>query len=298
MRDPYAGDRPGPRRRATRGFRLAYGRATSRRRVLPAAIIIGAQKAGTSALFDHLRRHPAVVARSKEVHYFDRHSDAPVARYRAHFPTAGSLRRAQPRGAITFEATPYYLFHPLVPHRVRGLIPRVKLLAVLRDPVERAISHYNHEVKLGVEDLSLEEAIEREPERLRRELELIYERPLERRHNHEHYSYLARGRYAEQLERWLSVFEPAQLLVVDSAELRHDPAPALAQVCAFLGLAEVDLGPAAVVNAQTYGEVPAQVSARLHEYFAPHNERLFELLGRELWQRNPPPGGGRPGGPA
>ena len=256
-----------------------YGRATSFARPLPDFLILGAQKAGTTALYAYLRWHPDITGPSwKEVSYFDRHYRRGVSWYRGHFPIGA-------RDRLVGEASPGYLFHPLAPERVRTTVPDAKLIALLRDPVDRAVSHYHHEVALGREPLSFEEAIDAEPERTRGEEHRMVGEPGYFSHAWWDYTYLARGRYAEQLERWLAVFPPEQLLVVASEELAADPGQTYARVLEFLAAPRHELGSYPRVYQQEYAELRPDTRRRLAEYFAEPNRRLYELLGRDLaWQ--------------
>lgn len=256
-----------------------YGRATSFARPLPDFLIVGAQKAGTTALYAYLRWHPAITGPSwKEVSYFDRHYRRGASWYRGHFPIRAG-------GRLVGEASPGYLFHPLAPERVRATVPEAKLIALLRDPVDRALSHYHHEVALGREPLSFEEAIEAEPVRTRGEEQQLAREPGYFSHPWWDYTYLARGRYAEQLERWLAVFPREQLLVVPSEELAADPGQIYARVLEFLGAPRHELASYPRVYEQEYAELRAETRRSLAEYFAEPNRRLYELLGRDFgWQ--------------
>ena len=181
--------------------------ATAPIRPLPDYLIIGGQRCGTTALHDHLARHPAIgAAHVKEVHYFDLNYERGERWYRGHFPN--DVRRAVARRRtgvemVCGEASPYYLFHPLVPERARALVPDARLIVLLRDPVARALSHYHHEVALGMEPLTFEEALDAEPERLDGEERRLVQFPGYASVAHQHHSYVARGHYADQLERWL-----------------------------------------------------------------------------------------------
>ena len=256
-----------------------YGQATSFARPLPDFLILGAQKAGTTALYAYLRWHPRITGPAwKEVSYFDRHYRRGVRWYRGHFP----IRAA---GRILGEASPGYLFHPLAPERVRATVPDAKLIVLLRDPIDRALSHYHHEVALGREPLTFEEAIDAEPERTRGEEERLLRDPGYFSHAWWDYAYLARGRYAEQLERWFAVFPREQLFVVASDELAAEPEQVYARVLVFLGAAPHELDSYPRVYEQHYGGMGADTRGRLAEYFAEPNRRLYELLGRDFgWQ--------------
>ena len=258
-----------------------YGRATSFARPLPDFLILGAQKAGTTALYAYLRWHPSVTGPSwKEVSFFDRHYGRGVSWYRGHFP----LRRG---GRLVGEASPGYVFHPLAAERVRATVPGARLIVLLRDPVDRALSHYHHEVALGRERLSFEDALAAEGERTRGEEERMRREPTYFSHAWWDYTYVARGRYAEQLERWLAVFPPEQLLVLASEELAADAAASYRRVLEFLGAPTHDLDDYPRVYRQDYAAMAADTRRRLAETFAEPNRRLYELLGRDLGWTSP-----------
>jgi hypothetical protein len=264
----------------------AYGTATSDRRMLPSFIIIGGQRCGTTSLYQYLIEHPAVgAATTKEVHYFDLNYLRGIHWYRGHFPTAQAAERAWRRtGAepITGEASPYYLLHPSVPSRVARDLPDVALIVMLRDPVGRAISHYHHEVRLGFEDRPLGAALDLEEERLAGEEERILADPGYVSLSHQHHTYQARGRYAEQLERWFSQFSRERILVVEAGRFFQRPAEGFKEVLDFLGLPRMLRTVYPLHNANTYPPVDPETRGRLREYFEPHNEQLYELLGQDF----------------
>ena len=272
---------PGPVRSVLRNAVWTYGTATARLRPLPDFLILGAQKAGTTALYEYLRRHPGIEGpRWKEVSYFDRHYARGPAWYRGNFPLqltgAGNGRR------LVGEASPSYLFHPLAPERAAALVPGARLIAILRDPVERAYSHYQHEVSFGREPLSVEEAIDREEARMEGELERMLADPAYFSHAWWDFTYLARGLYAEQLERWRAAFRPTQLLVLANEELSAEPAATYGRVLSFLGAAPHELEDYPRVFDRDYPDMRPATRERLVAHFADPNRRLYELLGRDL----------------
>jgi Sulfotransferase domain len=283
-RGGYAASRPTLPRRLGRPLKRGYRRVTSGRRVLPNALIIGAQKAGTSSLYEYLTRHPAVArASTKEVHFFDLAYASGVGSYRHHFPTKTQVERQRAETGlepVICEATPYYLFHPQVPYRVRGSLGDARLIVLLRDPVERAISHYEHSVALGAEDLPFAEAIEREPERLAGEADRLAADPCATSVPHRYHSYLSRGVYADQLAVWLELFPREQLLILSSHDLFRDPAASMARVHEFLRLPPHALPAYPPYGQRDYAVDPA-LRERLRVYFAPHDERLWELIDEE-----------------
>jgi hypothetical protein len=272
---------PQPARAVLRNAVWTYGRATSAARPLPDFLILGAQKAGTTALYAYLRRHPSIAGPSwKEVSFFDRHWPRGVAWYRGNFPNL-----ARTRGKLVGEASPSYLFHPLGPERVREVVPEARLVALVRNPVDRALSHYHHEVALGREPLPFEEALEAEEERLRGEVERLVSEPSYFSKEWWSHTYKARGRYAEQLERWLAVFPREQLLVVPSDDLSDDPAGTHARVLEFLGAPPHRLDAYPRVYERQYEAMDPATRERLAAEFEEPNRRLYKLLGRDLGWR-------------
>jgi hypothetical protein len=274
-------------RRTARWGAQVYTRPTAGWRLLPSYLIIGAQRAGTTSLHRYLVQHPAVknLLRTKGVHFFDNHYGRGLAWYSSRFPTkayAWWVRRRHGTELVTGEASPYYLFHPQVPHRVAKHLPDARLIVLLRDPVQRAYSHYQHEVARGFETLSFEEAIDAEPARLAGETERLLAEPLYNSFAHQHYSYLARGRYAEQLATWRSLFPDEQLLVLSSERFFAEPHRAFAQVLDFLRLPP--FAPAAYErhNAHDYREMGEAVRGRLLDYYREPNRRLYETLGEDF----------------
>jgi hypothetical protein len=271
---------PEPVRAVVRNAVWAYGKATAALRPLPDFLIIGAQKAGTTALYAYLRRHPRITGPSwKEVSFFDRHYARGEAWYRGNFPN--NLRA---RGLVG-EASPSYLFHPLAPQRVAALVPQAKLIALVRDPVDRAFSHYQHEVALGREPLSFEDALRAEEERLQGEVERLLADPCYFSRPWWDYTYQSRGRYAEQLERWLAVFPRHQLLIVPSEDLLAEPERTHARVLEFLGAPPHRLDSYPRVFERQYEPMHPETRGRLAAEFAEPNRRLYELVGRNLgWE--------------
>jgi hypothetical protein len=281
------GGGPGPTRERAR---VQLGRARddvivrsrmlgSAPRPLPEFVVLGAQKAGTSTLYAGLAAHPQVVpALRKEVHAFDT-GPVDARRYRANFPTLAAraaVERATGLPAITGEATPFYLFHPLAPARAHAVIPDALLVVVLRDPVARAVSGYHHAVRFGDERRPIELALDpgREEPLAPPDDARSYD---SRRSAARRRGYLARGRYAEQLERWFAHYPREQVLVLESGALRAPDGWRTVQ--AFLDIDDHPRPAPHDRNVGAYGPPPAAVVDRLRGYFAPHDERLFELLG-------------------
>ncbi len=195
--------------------------------------------------------------------------------YRAHLPARRS-------GTIVGEASPSYLFHPLAPQRVAQLLPHARLIALLRNPVDRAFSHYQHEVALGREPLTFEEAIDREDERMQGEVEHMLRDPEYFSEAWWNYTYLARGQYAAQLERWFQALPRERLLVLLTDELADDPAGTHRRVLEFLGVEPQELSSYPRIFERKYEQMASETRARLERSFEEPNDRLASLLNRQL----------------
>jgi hypothetical protein len=253
---------------------------------MPEYVIVGGQRCGTTSLYQYLVEHPGVAAATtKEVHFFDLNYERGARWYRGHFPTAAYLRARSTRvgvRATTGEASPYYLFHPRAPYRLADMLPDVKLIVMLRDPVSRMISQYHHEVALGDEVLPFDRAVEMEAERLAGEEERILAEPTYTSYAHQHHSYFARGLYADQLERWFSVFPREQILIIESRRFFKDPTGEMDRVLDFLHLPRGERREFEAHNARAYAPIEDGLRAELYERYAPHNERLYDLLGDDF----------------
>lgn len=262
-----------------------YTTLTAGVRLLPDFVLIGTQRGGTTSLYNYLVAHPGIAGAvmEKEVHFFDENYSKGEAWYRARFPSSlGVARRPGSGRRLIGEASPYYLFHPHAASRLARMLPEARLIAMLRDPVERAYSHYRHEVDLGHETLPFEEAIEREPERLRGEAERMLEDPTYASFEHKHHSYLARGIYADQLPAWNERFPEEELLVLRSEDFFTDPAGELRRVLEFLGVRAWRPARFRRYNAATSSGMSEATRRDLLAFFRPHNARLRTQLGRDF----------------
>lgn len=259
---------------------------TSRARLLPGFLIVGAQRCGTTSLSRTLDEHPAVFSAvlHEEVHFFDVSYRRGLSWYRCHFPLLATARRAA-RGAdvtpVSFESSPYYMFHPLAAERIFRDLPGVKLLVLLRDPVERAYSAHAHEVAWGFETEQFERALSLEAGRLAGEVERILADPGYASFSHHHYAYRARGQYAEQLERLEKIFGRERLHVVDSKSFFTDPGPVYHGVLEFLGLPHGGHPAFRRRNARPRPPMAPAIRAALEEHYRPHDERLAGWLGHQ-----------------
>lgn len=256
---------------------------TARWRPLPNLLLIGGQRCGTSSLFKYLGAHPDCRASiRKEIRFFTEFYDSGVDWYRAHFPVLWRGRNGS--SPICFEATPDYLLDPRVPERATELMPDVRIIVLMRDPVKRAYSHYWHNRRLGTEPVaSFEEAVRREPDRIGPWIENLERNPDEPASKiFLRYSYVERGRYGKHLERWMErISDPSRILILRSESLFKDTDATFQRILAFLDLPE--WRPTKYRNFSYQGERPSyppmtdQCRAWLGEQFAPDLARLRQI---------------------
>jgi hypothetical protein len=263
--------------------------------------IIGAQKSGTSALHRYLCKHPDILPGSnKEIHFFDRDKNyhRGLNWYHRHFP----LLWKSGEGRVTLDASPSYIYHRKTPERIYKYSPHAKMILLLRDPVERAYSAWNffrriHKTERfpyfhgwfqvdadgreGMRRLlepaeypSFEEAVREEINNSMSEGSLPEP------------SFVRRGLYAEQIERYFNYFDRDQIMIIDSRRLRRETTPTLADIATFVGLRphDWDRDLADMPQMNSVYEAPLSQEGRdcLATFYRPHNERLYELLGHDF----------------
>ena len=257
---------------------------------LPNFIIFGAQKGGTTSLYANLVRHPQVLeALRKEVHYFDWYGEnAPfhygnknIDWYRAHFASEQQLHEA---GAITGEATPVYLSHPQIASDIRAVIPDVKLVVMVRNPVKRTYSQYQMYNRNHAEPISFETMV-------RKELDVLTEYGINEdlfrdyvhlRHHKGLRLVVLRSIYVEQLRAWYREFPRENLLCIQSEDYFAKPTDVLNQVTEFLGISPWTFGYKQELSQKgTYQPINPDIASELRDFFKPYNKALFDLIGQE-----------------
>ena len=254
----------------------------------PSFLIIGAQKAGTSALFSILGQHPQIVApRSKELAFFydteiiNGHQYGDFLTYHSQFPLPYRLIP----GKMTFEATPDYLIFPECPKRIYDYAPDMKLIAILRDPIARAYSGWNmfrgfanspHATYRSIAESRLFE------DAITAEIKLIEQGKSTRPWN-----YVRTGMYAEHLQRYFQYFSQDAMLILDHADFLRAPDTCLAATCRFLGIDDTFKFNIRFVHVSSYeSPIPQEAANILRSFYQPLNASLFKLLKREFeWGR-------------
>lgn len=248
-------------------------------RLKPSFLIIGAQKAGSSSLFNYLGQHPDITLPSKkELHFFDIQYDKGTEWYESLFPESINYENQ-----ITGEASPYYLFHPLAPEYVRCHYPGIKLIILLRDPVDRAYSHFQMERKRNTEpEPSFTLAIEMENNRISGEEQKILNREILSGAKFQRWSYMKRGLYGQQLQRWLRFFPREQFLIIRSEDFFSSTLLWMQQIHTFLGVRDIPPVNLSPVNSNKYPELPVSVKDKLKDYFHDDGLLLQKLAGNNF----------------
>lgn len=279
-----------------RAFRL-IGSATADFRPDPDFLLIGTKRGGTTSLYYDILKLPQVMSlypsakrlpkanETKGIHFFDSNYWRGERWYRSYLPTRWARRRAERAlGAhvVVGEASPYYLFHPLAAERAASLVPDVKLIVLLRDPVMRTYSHWKERRRSNAEPLDFAAALEAEPERLAGEEQRLKADSSYYSYAHEQQSYVTQSRYVRALRRWVELFGMDRILVLASEDYYADPAATTSEVARFLGIdhPRVDVGEHR--NAAQGDDLEPEMRERLKATFAKDNADLEELIGRRL----------------
>ncbi|MDP9074291.1 MAG: sulfotransferase domain-containing protein [Actinomycetota bacterium] len=273
---------PRSRRAIIDGRDLAVGAAAAVRARMglgraPAFVIVGAQKAGTTFLYQEITRHPDLgAALTKEIHFFDDHYRRGLRWYRGFFPNSPGL--------LLGESSPGYLFHPHAVARIARDLPDVKLLVLLRDPARRAFSHYLHESRLGYEPAAtFDQALALEPSRLDGELEAMAADDGYVSYRYRHFSYRSRGLYLDQVKRCHDLVGQERVKVIRSEDLYRPGSTVQAEVFAYLGVRpwQPDAPGRNDMAADRTARMDPGIEAELREFYRPHNDALFAYLGWE-----------------
>ena len=277
-------------------FRVVGG-LTASTRPDPDFLLIGTKRGGTTSLYYDILKLPQVVTlfpsarylpkanETKGIHFFDSHYHRGERWYRSYLPSRASRARAEKsldKPVVVGEASPYYLFHPLAAERASRMVPNAKLILLLRDPVMRTYSHWKERRRSDAEPLDFLDALEAEPSRLAGEEQKLIDDPRYYSYAHEQQSYSEQSHYFPSIMRWVELYGIENVLVIASEDYYSDPATALAQVAAFLGIEYSPLASAEHLNAAQGEPLDNEIIDMLKPRFAADNAALETLIGRKL----------------
>ena len=265
---------------------LRYRKATGFLRALPGFIIIGSGRGGTTGLYYTLATHPNIMrALLKEPSFFSSRYFNCSFSYKSIFPIL-FLKKIFNQKGITGEASVDYLYYPHAPKRIAQMIPAVKIIAMLRNPINRAYSHWSLNLRKGDENLSFEDAIEKEEERIAGEMKRMITDERYYSWRFRRYAYKERGKYADQIVAWFETFPKEQILIIKSEDYFNNSSKVLKTILDFLSLSPYEFKGVRKVFPGRYEPMYTNTRKYLIDYFKPHNEKLYKLLGISFdWDR-------------
>lgn len=255
---------------------------SSRWRLLPDFIIIGFPKAGTTSLYHYLIQHPNVGASTeKELDFFNFSYWRGMSWYRTRFPTIFEKKKIEKITGTKFvvgEASPLYVYHPLVPQRIKQNLPNVKLIVILRNPIDRAYSHHQQNLRRGWDTMKFEEAIHEDEKRF----QYMNEKFLHGLRNYEKFEMPAPvvsiGKYYKFLEKWMETFPKNQFLIIEDIDLEEKLDLTLKKIFNFLEIEEHKIKDIKKMNTGKYQKINEQTYENLKKMYKPYNEKLENLL--------------------
>ena len=246
-------------------------------RVLPDLIVIGVMRSGTTSLYHYLGQHPCIVKSAyDELGYFDDNYDLGEYWYRSLFPSVFQKRKLKKKNGkfMTYDVTPFYIYNEKVPKRIHETLPNSKIIVILRNPIDRAYSNYF----ISKQEKKFEDIIANE----KKIIDNIDRTNEEEYYKFVHTSMLARGFYAEQLEKWYKIFSKDHILVIKSEEFARDTKKIMNEIFQFLELKDYNIQDISKKNEIHYEPMKKETRKDLIEYFRPHNKKLYSLVGRDF----------------
>jgi hypothetical protein len=273
---------------------------TSEKRIYPSFIIFGSTRTGTTSLYEYLENHPSILPPiKKEIGFFNYAYHTNPKWYKMYFPTTNEKQKVEnikKNKIITGESTPSYFIDPRVPKRIFSLLPKIKLVALLRNPVDRAISHYQLNVSIGVEKLSFEDAVKNESKRILPSLKILekdkpkgenslsyFFRMLSfQPENYFKFSYLNSGCYYDHLKNWYDIFPQDQILVIKSEDFFENPNKIFQKIQRFLDLPIVEFQKYWRAYEIKHPHVSNNIRNYLKNYYESHNSKLYKFLDKDF----------------
>lgn len=264
----------------------------------PDFLVLGFPKCGTTSLYAYLASHPNVLpAATKEILYFTHSTTKNIECYLAHFPCVTDA------SYVTGEASPSYILFPGIAQRIFNWFPNIKLIILLRNPIDRTISSYYHRFKyLRHDSKKMEYLIAQSLEKVTNVLDKlvallklkaepvefiknISENNLWLSDENEILSDLIGSFYIYYIKEWFNVFSRDQFLIVESESLFNNPSESMREIHNFLGLSDYSLLEYHNFNRNSYSSISSDSRQQLVDLFHPYNQQLEEYLGMKFnWE--------------
>ena len=261
-----------------------YYAITGPNRVLPDFLIIGAKRCGTTSLFSHLPEHPSIAeSHHDNIGFFNDNFHLGVNWYKSFFPTIGYKKKIEKEYGkfLAFDVTTRYMENKSTADNIKKVKPGIKIIVMLRNPIDRAYSQFNVSVKEKTEEINFDEAITEEMERLKVEIlddnrQTLLKFPKNERH------YIKKSLYSMQLRPWFDIFPKKNILVLSTEEFRENEEEIYTQIFNFLNIPEVKIRNKKHMEKGKYSPMNDEVRKKLGLYFQKHNEDLFNLIGKRF----------------
>tara|TARA_Y100000310_G_scaffold327978_1_gene395253 strand:+ start:5155 stop:5997 length:843 start_codon:yes stop_codon:yes gene_type:complete len=254
---------------------------TSPIHVLPDFIVIGVGRGGTTTLHHNLSKNPCLFSASyDETGFFDENFHLGLNWYRSLFPSKFTKNKTLKnlKNFLAYEVTPAYIRRPWAARRIAEVLPNVKLIAILRNPVDRTYSHYNMSLSEGNYKSSFEDVVNNNFKELE-ELSSSYEKSSDEYFkNFVEHSHIARGFYAEQLKIWFNIFGNKQIHITSTENLAANPQQTFSDIFKFLEVPDYKYEKLENKRKGNYLPMQKDIRNKLSNYFKPYNEELFELI--------------------
>ena len=256
-----------------RFVKRGFSGITASTRVLPDFIIIGTVRSGTTSLYYNICEHPSVLqAAYDEIGFFDSNYQLGIDWYRSMFPTNKEMKRVRvdTGNAITGEDTPFYFWKKEAVDRIYQNIPKVKIISIFRNPVDRAYSNYNLGVRLNTEKLTFEEAIDKELDYIEKN---GFRKTIDQRR-----SYLSKGMYENQIKLWFNVFSKEQIHILSTEQMNKNPQKELQKIFSFLEIDDYMIKNPQKQKSAEYSKMRPDTRDRLLDFYKSHNEEFFGII--------------------
>ena len=260
-----------------------YHYLTAGSRVLPSFFVIGGVRCGTTSLYHYLGQHNCIKpAAYDELGYFDDNYHLGLNWYRSLFTTKSIQKKVESNYGkfLTYDVTPFYIYNPLVVDRISKFSPEVKIIASLRNPIDRAYSNFNDRIQReGDTKTTFKEIVENEIEFIEKNIGNENDQFLV---NTFYESLLARGLYAKQLEYWFKKIPKENICIISSEDLQINTENVLSEIFEFLDIPKQKIQDTTRQNKIEYPKMDVSTRKILNDFFKPYNEKLFELLGKRF----------------
>ena len=245
----------------------------------PDFLIIGSQKAATTTLHSYLSKNKNIhSSKIKEIQFFNMNYDRSIKYYKSCFPIKN-------KNKLTFEATPDYIDHPLAPKLCYEMFPNIKLIVTLREPVERAFSHFNFVQGYSADErnISFEEGLNLESDRMDMAFEHIFTDRYNSARMFSNYGYLRKGEYVTHLNNWLEYYPIERFHFVDFKDIKSDIHIVIRKICNFLEVPFQKIPQPKHLNKTAYNEkINKETYYNLRNHYRDYNDRLFKLISKDL----------------